>query len=305
MSRRRATPTAISIGRNAGKPAEKTLVPKVLVCAPSNAAIDEVAKRLKEGVWNSEHKSVTPQVVRVGADAAINITVKDISLDALVEQRLAAQPESQRQEKSERRSVLQEIQSLKQQKQAKQEQISGAAGNSARVLQLEQEIKEINARRMTLSARANELREQDTNAQRALDTVRRKARIDILNEADVICCTLSGSGHEALDGYQFDMVIIDEAAQAIELSSLIPLKFQADRYVMVGGTSICLSPNPCSSLPADPQQLPPTVLSPLATSHGYNQRYYRPFIVPLSFSEQNHLAFLFVCKELERKMSIS
>ena len=272
MSSRRATPTAISTGRDAGKPAEKAPVPKVLVCAPSNAAIDEVAKRLKEGVWNSAGKSVTPQVVRVGADAAINIAVKSISLDALVEQRLAAQPESQQQEKSERRSVLQEIQSLKQQKQAKHEEISGAAGNSARVLQLEQEIKEINARRMALSARANKLREQDTNAQRALDTVRRKARIDILNEADVICCTLSGSGHEALDGYQFDMVIIDEAAQAIELSSLIPLKFQAERSVMVGGMLVCRCLNPCSSPLADPQQLPPTVLSPLATNHGYNQR---------------------------------
>jgi senataxin len=245
MSNRRATPTEIFVGRNASKPAEKGPVPKVLVCAPSNAAIDEVAKRMKEGVWNSAGKSVTPQVVRVGADAAVNIAVKDISLDTLVAQRLATRPESQQQEKSERQSVLQEIHNLKQQKIKKQEQITAAAGNSARVLQLEQEIKEINAKRMTLSARANELREQDTNAQRVLDTVRRKARIDILNEADVICCTLSGSGHEALDGYQFDIVIIDEAAQAIELSSLIPLKFQAERCVMVGGMLIYPCLNPC------------------------------------------------------------
>lgn len=249
MSNRRITPTVIPIGRNAGKPAEKGPVPKVLICAPSNAAIDEVAKRIKEGVWNSAGKSVTPQVVRVGADASVNIAVKDISLDALVEQRLATRPESQRQEKSERQSVLQEIQNLKEQRKKKQEQIGAAAGNSARVLQLEQEIKEVNAKRMTLSARVNELRQQDTNAQRALDTVRRKAKIDILNEADVICCTLSGSGHEALDGHQFDMVIIDEAAQAVELSSLIPLKFQAERCVMVGGALTYLCPNPCSSSP--------------------------------------------------------
>ncbi len=258
MSNRRTTPTVISIGRNAGKPAEKGPVPKVLICAPSNAAIDEVAKRIKEGVWNSAGKSVTPQVVRVGADASVNIAVKDISLDALVEQRLATRPESQRQEKSERQSVLQEIQTLKEQRKRKQEQIGAAAGNSARVLQLEQEIKEVNAKRMTLSARVNELREQGTNAQRALDTVRRKAKIDILNEADVICCTLSGSGHEALDGHQFDMVIIDEAAQAVELSSLIPLKFQAERCVMVGGALIYPSPpNPCLSSPQIPNNFLP------------------------------------------------
>jgi senataxin len=41
------------------------------------------------------------------------------------------------------------------------------------------------------------------------------------------------------------MVIIDEASQAIELSALIPLKYQPKHTILVG----------------DPQQLPPTVLS--------------------------------------------
>jgi len=40
-------------------------------------------------------------------------------------------------------------------------------------------------------------------------------------------------------------MVIDEAAQAIELSSLIPLKYGCSKCVMVG----------------DPQQLPPTVIS--------------------------------------------
>jgi senataxin len=49
------------------------------------------------------------------------------------------------------------------------------------------------------------------------------------------------------------MVIIDEASQAIELSALIPLKYQPKHSILVG----------------DPQQLPPTVLSQEAsTSHG-------------------------------------
>jgi senataxin len=34
------------------------------------------------------------------------------------------------------------------------------------------------------------------------------------------------------------MIIIDEAAQAIELSSLIPLKYDVTRCVMVGGAVI-------------------------------------------------------------------
>jgi senataxin len=46
---------------------------------------------------------------------------------------------------------------------------------------------------------------------------------------------LSGAGHETLEQLDFEMVIIDEAAQSIELSSLIPLKFRCQRCIMVGG----------------------------------------------------------------------
>jgi len=59
--------------------------------------------------------------------------------------------------------------------------------------------------------------------------------MEVLQEADVICSTLSGAGHETLEQLDFEMVIIDEAAQSIELSSLIPLKFRCQRCIMVGG----------------------------------------------------------------------
>ena len=83
---------------------------------------------------------------------------------------------------------------------------------------------------------------QDSRAQ---DTARRTTRQQILLKADIICSTLAGAGHESLDSFQFDLIIVDEAAQAIELSSLIPLKNGVAHCVMVG----------------DPQQLPPTVIS--------------------------------------------
>ena len=54
---------------------------------------------------------------------------------------------------------------------------------------------------------------------------------------------------------EFETVIIDEAAQCIELSALIPLKYGATKCILVG----------------DPEQLPPTVLSRSAQSFGYEQ----------------------------------
>ena len=74
----------------------------------------------------------------------------------------------------------------------------------------------------------------------------------ILEQADVVCATLSGAGSQPIlevvmkiPGFKFHAVIIDEAAQAVEPSTLIPFKFNPHRVVMVG----------------DPCQLPATVFS--------------------------------------------
>lgn len=61
---------------------------KMLVCAPSNAAVDEIAKRLKDGVYDSEGRKFVPKVVRVGAESAIHASVQDIFLDTLVDKAL-------------------------------------------------------------------------------------------------------------------------------------------------------------------------------------------------------------------------
>jgi superfamily I DNA and/or RNA helicase len=52
--------------------------------------------------------------------------------------------------------------------------------------------------------------------------------------------------------------LIDEAAQALEPSALIPLKYNPSRVVMVG----------------DPCQLPATVFSATAKAAGYHQSFF-------------------------------
>jgi senataxin len=54
--------------------------------------------------------------------------------------------------------------------------------------------------------------------------------------------------------YKFKTVIIDEACQAVESSSLIPLRYGCERCILFG----------------DPNQLPPTVISSAAQTHGYD-----------------------------------
>jgi senataxin len=128
-----------------------------------------------------------------------------------------------------------QMEDVKQAKQQKLEELAVVRDNTARTLALEEEIKRLNARRMMMTQQFDRLKDKQRSDYRTLDATRRRVRTEILHEADVICSTLSGAGHEALEQLDFEMVIIDEAAQSIELSSLIPLKFRCQRCIMVGG----------------------------------------------------------------------
>ncbi|MDE6408732.1 MAG: AAA family ATPase [Muribaculaceae bacterium] len=65
---------------------------------------------------------------------------------------------------------------------------------------------------------------------------------DLFNTAHVIACTLTGSANRILSGMKFTTLFIDEAAQALEAASLIPMR-RAGRVILAG----------------DHCQLPPTV----------------------------------------------
>jgi len=73
----------------------------------------------------------------------------------------------------------------------------------------------------------------------------------IINDAQIICCTLMGANHRLLKEIEFETVIIDEAAQSPEPACWVPI-LKAKRLVLAG----------------DPFQLPPTVKSEEAANKG-------------------------------------
>ncbi|XP_024527418.1 regulator of nonsense transcripts 1-like [Selaginella moellendorffii] len=76
---------------------------------------------------------------------------------------------------------------------------------------------------------------------------------EVISRADVVAATCIGAGDPVLDGLRFTACVIDEATQATEPATLIPLlKSGADCFVLVG----------------DPAQLPPTVVSKEAVECG-------------------------------------
>ena len=67
-----------------------------------------------------------------------------------------------------------------------------------------------------------------------MNKLRNKLEENISYESNVVCCTLEAAGKKSLDKLRFTTVIIDEATQALEPSSLIPLIHHAKQMVLFG-----------------------------------------------------------------------
>lgn len=79
----------------------------------------------------------------------------------------------------------------------------------------------------------------------------------VLKQSKIVCGTLSATGSMILQSgkYHFDTVIIDEAAQAVEVSTLIPLQYGCKRLILIG----------------DQKQLPATIFSKICEDFNYSQ----------------------------------
>ncbi|GAN07711.1 hypothetical protein MAM1_0172d07213 [Mucor ambiguus] len=233
---------------------------KLLVCAPSNAAVDEIAKRLKEGVMTSKGL-ISPNIVRIGVADSVNASVKDRILDKLIEAEMDASsgkdgaPGGKWGAKLD--TLHQDIRNIQISLDDVDREITQAGSDMVQMSVLRDKRKTL-AQKLTKSRILLKDTYQDQkNYGKEMEISRVRARQKVFANADVVCATLSGSGHDMLTqmGVSFETVIVDEAAQSIEISSLIPLKFDTQRCILVG----------------DPNQLPPTVMSTLATKHNYQQ----------------------------------
>ncbi|KAI5285833.1 DEAD-box type RNA helicase [Ascosphaera aggregata] len=238
------------------KPATRTTAAKkLLICAPSNAAVDELVMRLKAGGKTLNGRDHPLNVVRLGRSDAINANVLDVTLDELIAQKMGGQNRKTTDDPfalvEEHKATNARFTEVRQQI----EQIRSQGQSTPPELQREFDI--LKQSRAQLSMSIDSARENKEKALRDEQVDRRRVQQEIINNAHVICATLSGSGHEMFQtlSIEFETVIIDEAAQSIELSALIPLKYGCSKCILVG----------------DPKQLPPTVLSREAARFQYEQ----------------------------------
>lgn len=225
---------------------------KVLVCAPSNAAVDELVLRLKDGIVNSKGVKYSPKLVRLGRTDAVNSAVKDMTLEELVDSQLGKNNTNNGDQIS---ALFQELSKVKISRDKCKADI--ADNKEKDLTESRKLLKELNQKSNNIKKKLDEERERQSSAHRSREINRRNIQAKILGEAEIICSTLSGAAHDMVAniGIKFDSVIIDEACQCTELSAIIPLRYGCKRCIMVG----------------DPNQLPPTVLSSVAADSKYDQ----------------------------------
>ena len=245
-------------GQNIAQVSRPNTAKKLLVCAPSNAAVDELVMRFKEGVKTLDGTLHKPSIVRLGRSDAINTKVVDVTLEELVTARLNATSEKRAKPGEDLHQLMLEHKCACYEFNALRATVDAlkASGKLATPEQ-EREFEVLKRKKQQLSTKIDSTRDSGDSVARDIEISRRKIQQEILDGAHVLCATLSGSGHDMFQSLniEFETVIIDEAAQSIELSALIPLKYGCSKCILVG----------------DPKQLPPTVLSREAARFQYEQ----------------------------------
>ena len=224
---------------------------KILICAPSNTAIDEISARIaKKGLLN-ENLEIIKNInfIRFGLYdrkekenkylyTSNGQIIQEYSLENLSDKRYKNKNNKMN---SDLELVNKEInQTLKNE------------NNLQKEIQ-EKNIYELKNRRYTILRQLTDLKAE-----------RKRFEFELLSHTKILCTTLNSSGSDRLKKMRinFDYLIIDEACQCIEPSALIPLCHNVKKLIMVG----------------DHMQLPATVFSEDAVKTLYNRSLFERLI---------------------------
>lgn len=235
---------------------------RIVVCAPSNTAIDEIANRVVvEKLFNGCGKIIENiNLLRIGKknsyfDVRNNKkdiremppAVKSITLENKVKSALnlpefLSESQSFKDAQFNLEKVRDMIEKYKKEK------------NTAKVVELQEQHSKL---------QKTMFKERFSNINNQKDKIA-AAEKKIINTSNIIFTTLSGAGSKELDYLigNCDFVVIDEACQSLELSSLIPFRLNPSVVIMVG----------------DPNQLPATYFSKHSQKNQYSRSLFERLI---------------------------
>ncbi|PRQ51867.1 putative helicase senataxin, P-loop containing nucleoside triphosphate hydrolase [Rosa chinensis] len=273
------------------KSIESSMRGRVLICAQSNAAVDELVSRISShGLYGSDGKTYKPYLVRVGNVKTVHPNSLPFFLDTIVDQRLADERMKLNDTKNDLslessitlRANLEKLVDRIRFYEAKRANLSDRNtdlkssddtckeddGKEMSDAEIAFKLRKLYEEKRQIYKDLSSVQQQEKKINEEIKGLRYKLRKSILREAEIVVTTLSGCGgdlygvcSESMSSHKFsspsehtlfDAVVIDEAAQALEPATLIPLqllKSTGTKCIMVG----------------DPKQLPATVLSNVAS----------------------------------------
>jgi len=233
--------------------------PRILVVAPSNAAVDELAIKLmaaKEEMSGPAKEKLN--ILRIGREKVMNPKVRPVSFESST--KLIIDKETNKHRST---STLEQDIALKQANVNRlwnRKEEASNEGNEDMAKKFKREWEELNQQIKKIKKTMAE--PLDFKVRRQIEA---NAKQQIMGGADVILTTLSSSTNGLMERYflndttrghrPFSVCIMDEASQCVEPEALIPFKFGFSKLVMVG----------------DHEQLPATVTSRKAKQNEYQQ----------------------------------
>ncbi|XP_012056659.1 PREDICTED: uncharacterized ATP-dependent helicase C29A10.10c [Atta cephalotes] len=226
---------------------------RILICAPSNAAIDEIVIRLLH--IRSILKQKRFNMVRIGRSESMHPKTKDISVPQIAKRHLINISKGI---KTNTNNNIEDLSIL-------QAYINSFNAELGSIQNVQEEKRYSLNRKLFETTVKYELMKSN----KSIDEVNSKERARyqrmsediVLQGANIIACTLSScytNQMESLFGghkERISVCIVDEATQSCEAETLIPLMLGVTTLVLVG----------------DPNQLPATILSQRAKKLGLDQ----------------------------------
>jgi superfamily I DNA and/or RNA helicase len=232
--------------------AAKSLRGRVLICAQSNAAVDELLLRLSDGLIGSNGQKYKPYIVRVGNQKTIHSSSLPYFINTLVEQKVSEDMKAKADGKAgaefestiSLRARLEKVVDDIRKYEARRAKLNSddCEDESSAKISVSQDASgdipddQINAKLNQLYGQKREitsdLRIAHTNERRLSEenrALKQRVRKQILMDAQIVLTTLSGAGGDLYsvcseaassgkfgnvsENTLFDVVVIDEAAQ--------------------------------------------------------------------------------------------
>ncbi|XP_057368636.1 uncharacterized protein LOC130689698 isoform X2 [Daphnia carinata] len=242
--------------------------PRILVCAPSNNAVDEIAARLMR-VRDARKSSY--HIVRVGVTTSMHPSVAKISLEELTKKRQQKIVDTnQSPESCKLRTLSDERGVLRRKKTTLIASIDAANknGQSDEARMHARKLEQLESQIEGVDGSLHECRKNHYNYFNS-EKMRSQMKKEVILGSQVIFSTLNSCRSRDMEnlfvqnrnGPAFLCCIIDEASQCTEPESLTPLVFGISKLVLIG----------------DPDQLPATVTSQYAARHRFDQSLFNRF----------------------------